>query len=376
MTLKKYFSYTWKVRYNMNKLQCKLFTGEWENNLFMQVLLGFCDKGYKIDEKDIEKILPKVLESTPDDLAKILMNYLKKNTSRILKEHRADANYFCKMLNSRWKTPINLLELLLIVAIDAGNVFNDELRPKAESNCDYSFDILTRLQGRACQVAGEIISLIKAGYADGANARWRTLHEIAVVSFIISSFGKIVSEKYLDHEVIESYKAMLEYNKYASGIGCEPISDDEMKELTNIKNQLCEKYGNSFSSQYGWAAEITQKKKPTFNDLEILVNIDHLKPYYRMASHSVHANPKGIKFKLSLIPNNSEIILAGPGDTGFADPGHCAAISLYQITTSLLCTNPTIIAMGTLKFMGNLVDEIGEAFLEVQKGLEEESNME
>jgi hypothetical protein len=360
----------------MNKLQCKLFTGEWENNLFMQVLLGFCDKGYKIDEKDIEKILPKVLESTPDDLAKILMNYLKKNTSRILKEHRADANYFCKMLNSRWKTPINLLELLLIVAIDAGNVFNDELRPKAESNCDYSFDILTRLQGRACQVAGEIISLIKAGYADGANARWRTLHEIAVVSFIISSFGKIVSEKYLDHEVIESYKAMLEYNKYASGIGCEPISDDEMKELTNIKNQLCEKYGNSFSSQYGWAAEITQKKKPTFNDLEILVNIDHLKPYYRMASHSVHANPKGIKFKLSLIPNNSEIILAGPGDTGFADPGHCAAISLYQITTSLLCTNPTIIAMGTLKFMGNLVDEIGEAFLEVQKGLEEESNME
>ena len=43
---------------------------------------------------------------------------------------------------------------------------------------------------RACQVTDEIICLLENGFADGAMARWRTLHEIAVVAVVISQHGE------------------------------------------------------------------------------------------------------------------------------------------------------------------------------------------
>jgi hypothetical protein len=35
------------------------------------------------------------------------------------------------------------------------------------------------------QIFNEILVLLKSGYADGANSRWRSLHELAVISFFL-----------------------------------------------------------------------------------------------------------------------------------------------------------------------------------------------
>jgi hypothetical protein len=59
-----------------------------------------------------------------------------------------------------------------------------------------------------------------------------------------------------------------------------------------------------------------------------------------MASHNIHANPKGVLLKLGLL-EESQALLAGPSNAGLADPGDCAALSLTQVSTTLLLLRPT-----------------------------------
>lgn len=97
-----------------------------------------------------------------------------------------------------------------------------------------------------------------------------------------------------------------------------------------------------------------------------------LRPFYKMASHNVHANPKGAFFKLSLYPRRQDILLACPSNIGLADPGHAAAISLGQITIALLTIKPTLDNLVICNILMRLEPEIGETFLAAQKLLEED----
>ena len=93
--------------------------------------------------------------------------------------------------------------------------------------------------------------------------------------------------------------------------------------------------------------------------------------HYKFASHNVHANPKGILTKLGLYSGGREILLAGPSDTGFTDPAHGAAVSLLQITASLLTTRPNIDRLCVCKILSTLAGEVGNSFLSIQKNQEE-----
>ena len=83
-----------------------------------------------------------------------------------------------------------------------------------------------------------------------------------------------------------------------------------------------------------------------------------------MACHNVHANPRGIFFKLGLYPDSGDILLASPSNIGLADPGHSAALSLAQITISLLTHNPNLDRLVICQIIFKLQDEIGAAFLD------------
>jgi hypothetical protein len=45
-------------------------------------------------------------------------------------------------------------------------------------------------------------------HGDGAIARWRTLHEIAVIAMCVRDRGDAMAERYLLHSTVESYKAL------------------------------------------------------------------------------------------------------------------------------------------------------------------------
>jgi hypothetical protein len=94
-----------------------------------------------------------------------------------------------------------------------------------------------------------------------------------------------------------------------------------------------------------------------------------MRPYYKLASHNVHAEPKGAFFRLGLI-NQSEVLLAGPSNFGLADPGQNTALSLTFITSALVQLDPTVDAMVALKVALAISDELGQLFVEVQKQIE------
>lgn len=90
-----------------------------------------------------------------------------------------------------------------------------------------------------------------------------------------------------------------------------------------------------------------------------------------MASHNVHANPKGVFFKLGLL-EESDILLAGPSNAGLSDPGQSAAIALLQVTTTLCVLNPDIDSIVGQKILARLTDEACQLFASAHEKLIEE----
>ena len=131
------------------------------------------------------------------------------------------------------------------------------------------------------------------------------------------------------------------------------------------------RFGESFKGDYGWAALAIRSNRPTMSDIEEHVQLDHMRPYYRMASDNVHPNSHGSYFRLGLHSSQQEkMLLTGPSNLGLADPGHSTAISLLQITTALLATESVLDCVVTMKILAELTNEVGEAFLKVHQELE------
>ena len=78
----------------------------------------------------------------------------------------------------------------------------------------------------------------------------------------------------------------------------EPIEEAELKTLRASYDAAIARFGNEFKGQYGWAAHHLKNPKPNFDQIEQAVGNGHLRAHYRMASHNVHANPKGVFFRL------------------------------------------------------------------------------
>jgi hypothetical protein len=99
-----------------------------------------------------------------------------------------------------------------------------------------------------------------------------------------------------------------------------------------------------------------------------------LRPYYRIASHGTHANPKGILFTPDTLGSQPEVLLAGPGPTGLADPGQCALISLTQVTATLLTYKTGESAPLVLTALLRLTDEAANAYVDTQRAVEDSEN--
>ena len=318
--------------------------------------------------KKLPKVLHELIESAPPDL----LVALKKDWAREKRLQAGDKFGFTKRLHKRWGKGLDLLEMSITIAREIGSNINTDLR--TAHTTPKLVDVLTRLHARGCQIAEEIVCLLQNGFSDGAMARWRTLYEIAVVSSLLHEHGEDLAERYVAHEVIESAKAAKLFQKHHDRLGQTAMSSEEIADIEQQRDALIAKYGKEFGGSYGWAAKHLNIQSPTFAQLVEAAKIDHLSPYYKMASHNVHANPKGIFFKLGHI-GESEVLLAGPTNAGLADPGHGTAISLMQITTALALVNPTIDDVIGMKILDLLQVEIGDALVDshVQLKLDEES---
>jgi hypothetical protein len=316
--------------------------------------------------------LPDVISASTDDLSRKILGDLKRKWQAESRRQKRYFSAFSKRLYNRWKAPIESLKMLLTISREFGARVNEDLRDPSRIRGRYHLvEVLSRSHARSCQITEEIAWLLAAGFADGAMARWRTMHEISVVASFIAAGGEELAERYALHEVVESRRAANEYEKYRKRLGRRTLGKGEIRKLESRCATLGQKFGPDFLSPYGWAAHDLKMKKPTFADIERAAGIDHLRPYYRMASHPVHANPKGVFFSLGLM-SESQILLAGPSNSGLADPGQCAALSLSQVSAVFGALDKTIDNIVSLKIILQLSGEVGKEFGKAQTILERE----
>jgi len=324
------------------------------------------DKLYQEYVAKVERLAPEIIEV----MTSPILAGVKKDMPSILKAHRKEMKGFENRLHKEWNKPLDLLETFVILAFEAGADFNHKFRKEAAETQDHVFDALTRLHARGCQIAFEVLVLLRGGFADGAHARWRSLHEVTVVASFIKTHGNEVAERYMLHENIESYKAANLHQKYYAVLGEEPIPEDEYDSIKAFRDELIARFGTPYKNNYGWASAVLNNADPKFTDIEENAGLDHLRPYYKLASHNVHANPKGLMFKLGLLGSAHNLLLAGPTNFGFTDPAQGTLFSLGLITATLVTTKPTVDNMVMCNVLLKLESEIVEEFFKVQKDIE------
>lgn len=311
--------------------------------------------------KSVEKFttnLPNTMLELADDVADYMLNKIKKDLPSYLADGRSDNKNLRDSINETWGKSLDLLEVLIGMSLEIGERYKDEDLTITDSN-KYLYDALFRLHARACQTSSEILTLLRSGYADGANARWRSLYEIVIICFFIRDHGNELTKKYLDYQLIDSYKEILQHQEYAEILGYEPFSEEEIKEFVNIVKQLDDEYGTEYKKGgYGWASAILNKKKTTFRDIEQSIDQEHMRPFYKRASYNIHAAAISLFSQLGLHESDN-IMLAGPSNLGLVEPCKSTAVSLAQITTTLIIDEePEMGAIVASRMLSKLEREI------------------
>jgi hypothetical protein len=347
-------------------------------------LTRLADRWEQIAEEGIDRdeVLKAEIESISSGAAREAVAALVSGARSIVRSDRRFGRRFESRLERVWRPPLDLFEVVRTLSLEFGMDLNARLRPAASAKQDFVFEALTRLHGRACLTASEVSALLRTGHATGANARWRTLHELAVVAMFIAQHGQDVARRYLEHQAVEAFRAARRYQEFCRFLGEVPLEDEEIDELERSRDELVGKYGSEYAEQYGWAAQVLGVGKPTFAQIAGSVHMDHWSPYVRMAGHGVHAGPRGAFFDLGL-PSGMQAIPAGPSHFGLADPGGNSLISLLQVSTALLAhglevddSDATSIAEGIMvivemRILQTLVDKAIEAFNEIHRLQEE-----
>src|SRR5665647_2086754 len=163
--------------------------------------------------------IPDIIENTSTDIAKSLLKTLKHKWAEEHSLQEEDRNIFRMNLEKRWGKALGMLRMLLTISRELGSEIA-KLRPPDESLLN---NVLLRLHIRACQVTAEIITLLENGYADGAMARWRTLHEIGIVMILINEHGEQLAERYIAHSAVEAKSSKDQYALCYEQLGYQPL---------------------------------------------------------------------------------------------------------------------------------------------------------
>jgi hypothetical protein len=303
-----------------------------------------------------------VVESSED-----VFKSIERRSRTIIRDQRGVQEKFEGSLYKRWRKPLDLLESFIKISMEAGEVHaNKILTDESESP---KKDAIIRIHARSLQIAGEVLVLLKSGYADGANARWRSLHELAVTAFFLFENDEEVSKRYMDYVVIEKFKEAKEYKNQCEKLGYPPIDEQKFEKLKMEKERLCKLYDDNFNWTYGWIPSDILPRR-SFRDMEEHVKLNTLRPFYKFSSASIHGSPRGL-YSLGLMDDYQEkVLLCGTSDYGLADPLETTAISLLYATLCLLNIEPDYESIFQLQVMKSLVDRIGHLAVEIQRELE------
>jgi hypothetical protein len=319
-----------------------------------------------------ETKLTGVLERTSEATAKTLMRTLGRNWAQEHTLQQQEISNFRTNLENRWGKPLNQLRILLTIVREwcqEAHERNRAQNPTGELSLN---GILVRLLVRASQVTDEIICLLENGFADGAMARWRTLHEIGVIAAVLCQHGDDIVERYIAHQFVESKRAMEKYNQSYSGLGYKPMSQRKQRQIRRDYEKVILKYGRSFAGHYGWAAHHLKNPNPGFADLEAAAGKAEMRAHHQMANDNVHGGIKSMFVRLGLI-DDFTMFLAGRSNAGLTEPGQTTALTLIQLAVRVCETEGSFEDLLIAKTLANLAHQIPRSFMRADRKLRKDT---
>lgn len=333
-------------------------------------------------EEAMECGLVEALEILTEDGPPQVAAALKADGPRILAERRRLDRGFEKRLRQRWGSALDLYYMIAVACQEVGAEGYQEANQCDEGGDDERalLEAVSGLQARACRQSLEVLSLLEAGFPKAAHAVSRSMHEGAVVASVLTEYGSTpehsdIGLRFLLFDHITNLMDAEEHQRYAERINHEPFTDQEMAALRTTKAAVLERFPD-LDRKMGWAGDLPGLRKRTFEELEVIAGIDHLRPYYTWASHEVHAYPKGVRLNQSGLDGDLWK-LAGRTNAGLADPAQGALIALNQVTASML-TVPGVASPSRIvasRAAMALLDEACEEFARIERELADERTL-
>lgn len=151
-----------------------------DDDPFMAELMsGLLAEGVQ-EENLAERIIAALPQATAAGASHLLAELKASSGDMFTDRHQIRSGFLARQ-REKWGKPLDLLFMLVEAARESGEEYAATFQKVAEAEQDFRFLALCKLHARACLVASEVHWLLEGGFASGAMARWRTLHEIAVV---------------------------------------------------------------------------------------------------------------------------------------------------------------------------------------------------
>jgi hypothetical protein len=314
-----------------------------------------------IDQDDLDAAkVANVVTSALQGMGRATAASLRERRAETLAEHREIREGFERRLQEIWGLALDALEAVIIVAFEAGELVSKEEGSDAITD-DPQLAAIIRLHARACLVASEILALLRSGHAAGALARWRTLHELAVVALFIRDRNRQTAERYLVHADVRIVGRLDAYQQFAEKLGDFRLTPEEEQAIRDRRAAILEHVSDprDFATDWGWAGPIDGNTRPKFEHLMAAVHLEHWRPWVDLAHYPVHASSAGLT---NVLGTDGNMLLAGASNAGLADVGHQAAIALQLATLALLNYRLKAERSVELVALSELVADVGEAF--------------
>ncbi len=284
------------------------------------------------------ELFPQQLETLQIKTANELLEFAECSWPQTSKEIVSERQRFRSDLYKTWSEPFEKFRMLREMCFDFGSDYVKGLRQRPPVERESLREVMVVAHSRACQIADEILYLMEGGYADGALALSRSLHELAVISMFISTHGEETARRFLAHRFVDLKRDERHYQDFLEQRG-EQVGEWRDNPVFLKFQEVIGEFGIGFERDYGWADDVFEgDRRITFYDIEKNIFEDNetnnMRYFYRLANRSIHVRPVNL-YSRAGIPVEKPLLLAGPSDIGFLDPGRWAAVSLAMVTVSL-----------------------------------------
>jgi len=318
---------------------------------------------------DLQEVFKRLFAKVEDECKASFLSDINDRFPKILTDNRHDYAAFEARNLQRWKPSFDHLETMCLIARELGEMHGRSIKannPEANNNV---MAALAQIFPRALLVLEEIMCLLKGGFPDGALARWRSLHELAITAKYISKHGEDAAILYLLSFRFMSRNAAKQINSHSERANIDPISEEELKLLDESCQQAEKIIGRTVGVGQNSEWPGINRNHPTFKKIEENVEMDHWRPRYSWATTYTHASYRPMEGLLGSTGRTEDGYLVGQSSLGYTDPFQMTAITLMQITTTYLLHGANADRIVYVSILKDLSDQMSRICIENEKSI-------